>query len=500
MASYLRQVKEVWDHIIGADEDARLHLDSNTVFHLQGLCPQATEDRVLIESRREGIFPMIQQRSRRKQLWERLYSVRVSIPSIHTFLEDTKYLEPCSKVLRLLLPTKTETTVRRSFQAMHNGQVRLKIQSGESSSQEQDEPTSNMTEWKGYRQLWLYSMRHFHEMTTHAPRLDGSKAKAPRSQGELIWWCHLHDLARSSGYVDVCANILSTAEADMQMSADFLRRVRPKSMYGLSGDAFDNTVRDMVKLIQWVKPSPPLIEERYGLPRCPTDIAHRCGVPFEQSFSEVRNWLFLPQIYDESERQDYFTSFDVKKDMFYRFFGALRAEDTDRDRCSPMEIERDSTKTPTAVLDVESQAMVPALQTLAGGADLDSELPHWADHLPRGEALHHFRNYSRQPLSGRVVIINRATDGRYTLKTYNRDDTIGITNHVSRPEDRTHVSHVVDPKNIRRTKITTLQDFIEGRDPCILRVPHDCDVLSEFDDETSHSACQQRSSLPAEST
>jgi hypothetical protein len=27
-----------------------------------------------------------------KATWERLYSVRVSIPSIHTFIEDTKYL------------------------------------------------------------------------------------------------------------------------------------------------------------------------------------------------------------------------------------------------------------------------------------------------------------------------------------------------------------------------------------------------------------------------
>lgn len=490
MAAYLRQVKEVWDHIIGADEDARLHLDSHTVSYLQGLCPRANEDRVLIESRREDIFPMIQQRSQRKQLWERLYSVRVSIPSIHTFLEDTKYLEPCSKVMRLLLPTKLETTIRRSFHIMHNGQARLRIQTGESSSQEQDEPTSEMSEWKGYRQLWLFTMRHFHEMTTHAPRLDGLKMKAPRSEGELIWWCHLHDLARSSGYVDVCAQIQSTAEADMQMSADFLRRVRPKSMYDLSGDASDRIVHEMVKLFQQVKPSPPLIEERYKLPRCPTDIAHRCGVPFEQSFSEVRNCLFLPQIYGAPERQDYFTSFDVKRDMFYRFFGALRTEDADSECCSPVEVQRDSTDTPTALLDVESQANVPASPTLAGGADPGSELSYSADHLARGEALHRFRIYSQQPLSGRVVIINRATDGRYTLNTYHREDTIGITDHVSRPEDRTHVNHVVDPKNIRRTKITTLQDFIERRDPCILRVPHECDILSEIDDETLHNACQ----------
>ncbi len=81
-------------------------------------------------------------------------------------------------------------------------------------------------------------------------------------------------------------------------------------------------------------------------------------------------------------------------------------------------------------------------------------------------------------------------NGRYTLKTYNRDDTINITNYVSRLKNRTHVSHVMNSKNIRRTKITTLQDFIEDQDLYILRVPHDCDVLSKIDDETSHNACQ----------
>lgn len=135
---------------------------------------------------------------------------------------------------------------------------------------------------------------------------------------------------------------------------------------------------------------------------------------------------------------------------------------------------------------MESQAIIPALEKPAGVAILGSGLPHKADGLSRGEALHHFRKYSRQPLSGRVVVISRAMDGRYSLKTHNRDVTIGITNYVSRPEDRTHGSHVMDLKNIRRT---TLQDFIERRDPCILSVPHGCEILLDIDDETLHSAC-----------
>ena len=276
----------------------------------------------------------------------------------------------------------------------------------------------------------------------------------------------------------------------MQMSTDFLCRVRSKSMYDLFGNIFDNNVHKIVKLIQEVKSSPPLIDKRQRLLRCPTDVAYCCNIFFEQSFFESRNWLFLLYIYEESERQDYFIFFDVKKNMFYRFFEVLRIKNTDRKYCSPVKIERDSTKTPIAVLDVKLQAIRPALQTLADGVALDSKLSCWTDYLFQDKAFYSFTNYFRQSFVDRVIIINRATNRLYILKTYNRNDKIGIIDYVTRPEDRTYVSHVVNSKNTRRTKITTLQDFIERRDLCILRVSYNCDILLEIDDVILYSVCQ----------
>ena len=300
----------------------------------------------------------------------------------------------------------------------------------------------------------------------------------------------MHNLARSSDYVDVCAYLSSSVKTDMQISTDFLRRIRPKSIYNLSGNIFDNNVRKIIKLIQEIKSSSPLIDKRQRLLRCSTDIVYCCNILFEQFFSEIRNWLFLLYIYKKSERQDYFIFFDVKKNMFYRFFEALRIENTDCKYCSPVKIEKDSTKTPITVLNVKLQAIRSTLQTLADSVALDSELSCWADYLSQDKAFYSFTNYSRQSLVGRVVIINRATDRLYTLKTYNRNNKIDIINYVTRPENRTYVSHVVDSKNTRRTKIITLQDFIERRDPCILRVLYNCNVLLEIDDVASHSVCQ----------
>jgi len=261
-------------------------------------------------------------------------------------------------------------------------------------------------------------------------------------------------------------------------------------MYDLSGNIFDNNVRKMVKLIQEIKSSPPLIDKRQRLLRYPIDIAYCCSVLFEQFFFEICNWLFLLYIYRESERQDYFIFFDVKKNMFYRFFEALRIENTDRKYCSPVKTEKDSTKTSITVLNVELQAIRPALQTLADGAALDSELSCWTDYLSQDEVFYSFTNYFRQSFVDRIVIINRATDRLYTLKTYNRNNKIGIIDYVTRPENRTYVSHVVNSKNTRRTKIITLQDFIERRDPYILRVFYNCDILLEIDDVISHNICQ----------
>lgn len=210
---------------------------------------------------------------------------------MHTFLEDTKYLEPCAKVMKLILPDKLDCTIRRSFQTLYNGQRRIQIQTDENNYEHRLEASAERAEWKAYRQLWLYAMRHFNELTSRAPRQDHQGKKLSNLREELIWWSNLFKLAKSSGYTDVHSHFPTISEADEEMSVGFLQRVRPATMYDLSSVEFHNTVQDFMQLLQQIMPRRTSTQE-VKLTEFPQHIAYRCGVPYEQKFFEDRSLLF----------------------------------------------------------------------------------------------------------------------------------------------------------------------------------------------------------------
>ncbi len=114
-----------WDFILGDDKDLCLQLDSCTVQRLEGRCPcYSAEDLALTEERVSWheIFSSPCFDAQRDQLLHRLRRVQRLIPSIHTFLEDTKYLEPCARVMRGLLPERFKGSIRQAFDRQHNGQ------------------------------------------------------------------------------------------------------------------------------------------------------------------------------------------------------------------------------------------------------------------------------------------------------------------------------------------------------------------------------------------
>lgn len=99
LTQYLKRVKATWDFILGNDQGLRPQLDSCTVQRLEGRCPYySAEDLALTEkcSNRREIFSSSCFDAQRGQLLQRLRSIKYLIPSIHTFLEDTKYLELCA--------------------------------------------------------------------------------------------------------------------------------------------------------------------------------------------------------------------------------------------------------------------------------------------------------------------------------------------------------------------------------------------------------------------
>jgi Protein of unknown function (DUF3723) len=178
MTRYLRRVEETWTFIIGENEHNKLLIDPNTVDLLQGRCPGlSSEDRAFLQMRMLSgdLFPAVRAEDIRSQIFDRLCSIKSIIRSIHTFLEDTKYLEPCSRILKKLLPRKCKGSLSQHFQALRNDQLNVKVQTSEFVFEERELSSSSHASWLTYRQLWLLALRHFPVMDGQAPRKDIGK-------------------------------------------------------------------------------------------------------------------------------------------------------------------------------------------------------------------------------------------------------------------------------------------------------------------------------------
>ncbi|KAL8788265.1 MAG: hypothetical protein Q9213_001785 [Squamulea squamosa] len=331
MISYLRCIKYAWEKITRNTEILATGLDATTVSILEGRCPQVAEDMQIIEQDQSKIFPLIKGNLARQGIWRSLRSIDFIIPSLHTFLEDTKYLEPCAKILKMLLPKSSTRSVCQEFSRMHDGRCTLQVQLSERASELVHQPSAKDAHRQSYLQLWLYAMRHFPEMTGHAPRKDLLRTKPNVPKVEYIWWHGIANLARECGFENIVQAYPTVADADHRMAKDFLANVRPSPVFKISMDKASSYVQKLVEVIQCVgyedetengTPDPRLCSESQ---ECGADVSSRCGIPHEQSFQYDCKWLFMNYMvmdlsFESSASNKYLTSFGVKKAMFHRFF------------------------------------------------------------------------------------------------------------------------------------------------------------------------------------
>lgn len=183
MTRYLRRINKTWTQVIGDKEADQLRLDANTVAILQGRCPMLSlEDRAHVQNRMLAgdIFPAVKADDQRSQIFDRSCAIEHVIPSIHTFLENTKYLEPPARILKQLLPGKCKGSMSQHFNALHGGQVKVKVQTSEFTFEDRTS-SSGRSSWLSYRQLWLFALVTFPSWTASRPGESGpSRVPCPQ--------------------------------------------------------------------------------------------------------------------------------------------------------------------------------------------------------------------------------------------------------------------------------------------------------------------------------
>ena len=252
--------------------------------------------------KQSDIFPTISV-ARVRSILARVQTIDYTIPSIHTFLEDTKMLEPCAKIMKKSLPSACRTSILQEFGRLHNGQTSWSLQISEASCYWKEEDSSDTAHKNAYRQLWLYTIRHFPEMIGQPLRKDHPRARSLVLGVELIWWYKFTALAEACAYAELDKTYHRGDEADYKMAQTFLQQVRPPQLYGTSTNT-ESSIQQMVDLLS--KDQPILshdtegvnlepVMDMYGVP-CGADITSRCGVPFERAFRKDQTALSLGYI------------------------------------------------------------------------------------------------------------------------------------------------------------------------------------------------------------
>jgi Protein of unknown function (DUF3723) len=331
MVHYLHHIGRIWRQIL-SDEHLSF-VDPASVTFLETLAPKfSIQDSAAVRRAMHDriLFPQISGEITRGQILNRILKIQERVPSLFTFFEDTKYLEPCAKALRFLLPPippRSTCSLRDTFSRhfVVRQSPTMPVQQSEQTYASVHVARARVGGWLAYRQLWLFAMRHFPDLTDTLPRKDLGKPK-PTQEGKRSSGIRfqLADLAHRLGYDSDQIHALRGEDPDRTMARRFLTQIRPTELYDFSDEDRAGLVEH---ICEEVRRRSSVIRNQI-FPTYTTDEegqskSHRCGRPFEQNHQSNQPFLFVGNIYGQigMQRKGHLTSFAISRDIFIAFFG-----------------------------------------------------------------------------------------------------------------------------------------------------------------------------------
>ena len=337
LTHYLHLIERTWKLILSTHLLEHMLLDANTVQILQTCCLRYFfKDHAAVTGYMDNgvLFPNIPEQSFRNAIKVSLEEIRYMISSLHTFLKDTKYLEPCAKIVKSLLLVKFKGMICEAFGKNHTGQSQLKVQLDEHTVSKHTESIRECI-WIAYCQIWLFTMCHFSNMISICSWKDAERSKSVVHHLNKNLWHKIAELAVNCGFHTSVIAEYTRWSSSQKMASEFLHQCQSSEYYDLSTDDLNTAVVFIVGILQDIQPQeinfkqPPLTSDYQDN----TDLADQCGRPFEQSFLDDKKYMFYQHIYDNrseswtlQQRERYLTSFKVKQDIFIAFFGRMSEE------------------------------------------------------------------------------------------------------------------------------------------------------------------------------
>ncbi|KAH8655613.1 hypothetical protein BX600DRAFT_440113 [Xylariales sp. PMI_506] len=296
---YLQQLKVDWERIVPLHE-ARYKIDHTTVKAIEGKCPKYSSvdaENIFLQLEQGLIFTAFSQ-DERQGVWDAIFSIDHTIPSLYTLLKDLHILQTCAESIgymigfsqikarrtpmrkstsnRLGTPT-FESTLRSYFQCQEDENT-FPVEVGSRVFCRVPVPIEDRFNL-GERILWLFSLRNYKRLK---PPRRGQKLLV-KAEPERVNEAVLHEFA-------VLAYEIGFKSPNIGRILRRHTQHEPNRHYGMyKHNSIENPQR------------------RYGL-------------PIEYTYEQDKNLLYLHKMHQEV-RDEKLTSFFILKSVYFTFFG-----------------------------------------------------------------------------------------------------------------------------------------------------------------------------------
>ncbi|KAJ6027955.1 hypothetical protein N7540_003531 [Penicillium herquei] len=326
MVHALNQLLHFWSSLVGHDRAKMLRIDRHTVDTLQLLAPGvSSKDRTAVKGivHSGEVFSNFTD-SERSSIWNRLKKTDRIIPSLHTFFKDLWYLESCANCIkRLITPSRSFPTIRGAIRAAYSTHKptdeQFVIQTSESGFRyySQGDPAE-----LGYRQLWLYAMRHYPNLSK-LPQKKDPTAKANREAVEPMVLYDMAVLAKRLGFQSPQIEQLIQQSPDRKIAQEALLRARRPDRYRYNEGEVETLINKVTEcFLRAIPLDHPVPGHSVGGRE--TKKEYRCGHPQIQAQLQDCPFLFIDQIHEDSyQNEQKATSTFVRRRVYCTFFSKL---------------------------------------------------------------------------------------------------------------------------------------------------------------------------------
>ncbi|KAL9130731.1 MAG: hypothetical protein Q9217_001168 [Psora testacea] len=256
LCRYLDHIRVTWEGMLGpcGPIDCRPLVDIQTVECLQMRAPRLSlQDRVFITKMmdEETIFIGIKNATTRAEILRRILNIDYLIPSLYTFFEDTKWLEPYAKILRTVFGVTGRRSIDQAMRANYEGSehstVYLTLNRDLPLTKRQGSIVYAIN--FGIKQLWMFAWRCFPELSGVLPRKDARERKPFRKAVNQEYWRRFSQAAADLGFTSASLKKMQCQDPDTRMVRQFIGEARPDEFYDISDGRIVGQIADILKMV-----------------------------------------------------------------------------------------------------------------------------------------------------------------------------------------------------------------------------------------------------------